>query len=182
MNEVSGKLGEKMMTGFTMLSTVCPQQECRGTPLVRKGNAPMQCVSCEKEYHISSLGELVAIGSASPNNSKPASRTATPASSAALTNPPKAPSAPSAVQTTTAAAAATTDSSFFLDMNNAPILSLSSFAQNPDDAASRISKRLMQGWALLDRCCDSAKCRGEVPLMRDLDGKVRNCFIGQSTL
>lgn len=169
MNDVSGKLGEKMLAGFVMLSTVCPVPECRGTPLVRKGTSPMQCVSCETDYHVSPLGDLVPIRQ-SANGTPAAAVASTTTSQFAPTQ------APSATTTTTAAngtaAVSASDNSFYLDMNNAPILNLSSFGRDPDDPSSRISKRLMQGWALLDRCCTSATCRGEVPLMRDLDGKV----------
>lgn len=179
MNAVSNKLGEKMLAGFSMLSTVCPLESCRGTPLVRQGTAPMQCVCCDSEYHVSSLGDLVAI-----HKSPVAAATvpAAAATTAAASPAAKITSAPASTFTATlatkssasiSAAAPAADASFFLDMHNAPILSLSSFAHDPADASNRISKRLMQGWALLDHCCQSAMCRGEVPLMRDLEGKVR---------
>jgi uncharacterized Zn finger protein (UPF0148 family) len=175
MTLVSNKLGEKMIAGFSMLSTVCPSEACRGTPLVRLGSAPMVCVSCDREYLISSLGDLVTTktsgtpAAAAASNAAPATTTAIPASASAVV--PMVPAAPACTP-----AAPSADPSFFLDMHNAPVLDLHRFAYDSNDASTQISKRLMQGWALLDHCCQSAKCKGEVPLMRDLSGKVRSAL------
>lgn len=180
-DEVSDKIGTKMLSGWSMLSTICPQEGCRGTPLMRLGTGPMLCVACDSEYKCSALGDLVpmksslvkvntTINAASPQPSKTTPAIATPTTSAPTvsTNIP-AVAAPSASE----------DASFYLDMNNAPILDMSRFSVNADDASSKISRKLMQGWALLDKCCGSAECRGEVPLMRDLNGQVsvRGCYI-----
>jgi len=40
-----------------------------------------------------------------------------------------------------------------------------------NDPSKLISEKLLKGWALLDTCCP-AECNGNVPLMRNLDGKV----------
>ena len=45
-SSVSAKLGEKMLSGWTLLADTCPQQSCEGTPLMKLGKGPMLCVSC----------------------------------------------------------------------------------------------------------------------------------------
>lgn len=177
-NEVSDKLGAKMLAGWSMLSTICPEHGCRGTPLMRLASGPMLCVACDTEYKVSALGDLVksapapsASGTTSAQPSKAAPAVTTKAT------PAPAPGASAAlVVSPSATPSATVDPSFFLDMNNAPILDLGKFSRNVDDASSKISRRMMQGWALLDKCCYSKECRGEVPLMRDLDGQVKHCI------
>jgi uncharacterized Zn finger protein (UPF0148 family) len=100
MTVVSNKLGEKMIAGFSMLSTVCPSESCRGTPLVRLGSAPMVCVSCDREYLVSSLGDLVTTKSsdtsakaAAQTAAMPASTTVPVSTSAAVPMVPAAPRA-----------------------------------------------------------------------------------------
>lgn len=54
-DQVSAKLGEKMLQGYALLAVHCPREECN-CPLVRKRDGPMMCVKCgstivdEKEY------------------------------------------------------------------------------------------------------------------------------------
>jgi len=182
MNDVSNKLGTKMLEGFSMLSTVCPGESCRGTPLVRLAAGPMVCVCCDSEYKVSALGDLIAtLKTASASNAFNGKITAASVQTAATA--PAAASATSGntnntLPNLTATAdeilhASEADNAFFLNMNNAPILDLSSFASHgADDASTKISRKLMLGWALLDKCCQSRGCAGEVPLMRDLQGKV----------
>lgn len=167
MNSVSGKLGEKMMAGWTLLGVICPSESCQGTPLMRHGTGPMSCVACEKEYKESSLGDLIPINTTTSTKAVEDIKRATIttpiiSTTTTTTNPP-----PSSTPSTTA-----DTSSFYLDMHNAPILSMDKFSVHTNDASAKISKRLMQGWALLDKCCFNAQCKGEVPLMRDLAGKV----------
>lgn len=166
-NEVSDKLGAKMLAGWSMLSTICPQEGCRGTPLMRLGSGPMLCVACDSEYKCSALGDLVPVKSASTTASpQPSKASPAVATSKAIASP--APVIPQS---------AAEDPSFFLDMNNAPILDLSKFSRSVDDASNKISRKLMQGWAMLDKCCNSAECKGEVPLMRDLSGQVSKMYV-----
>lgn len=185
MNDVSNKLGTKMLEGFSMLSTVCPGESCRGTPLVRLAAGPMVCVCCDSEYKVSALGDLIAtLKTASASNAFNGKVTAasvqTAAASAPFAAPVTATTASNLNLTATADEilhASEADNAFFLNMNNAPILDLSSFASHgADDASSKISRKLMLGWALLDKCCQSRGCAGEVPLMRDLQGKVSPVF------
>lgn len=45
------------------------------------------------------------------------------------------------------------------------------------DSSWKISQKLLQGWALLDKVCELANCPGNVPLLKDRTGKVlRNCL------
>lgn len=44
-DNVSAKLGEKMLQGYALLGQVCPRDGCN-CPLVRKRDGPMLCVSC----------------------------------------------------------------------------------------------------------------------------------------
>ncbi len=204
MNQVSDKLGAKMLAGFSMLSTVCPNEECRGTPLCRQGSGPMVCVCCDSEFKVSSLGDLIPTlktASASETfNGKvtPASVQSVAAASASTSASTPAAStfaAPSRVNLVATAdeilPASEADNAFFLNMQNAPILDLSSFArESENDCSSKIARKLMLGWALLDKCCAQKGCKGEVPLMRDLQGTVssfifkhftRNLFVVQLT-
>lgn len=115
--EVSNKLGEKMLSGYAMLSTICPLESCRGTPLVRLPGKPMECVSCSREYMTSALGDLV------PFNGNGAGVLASvPATPAVASAPVTAASASSNTNNLTSS-----DPSFFLDMNNAPVLDVSRY-------------------------------------------------------
>ena len=51
--------------------------------------------------------------------------------------------------------------------DDAPILN---FAKS--DPSQKISQKLMKGWALLDKCCPLPSCSGNIPLLRDKEGKV----------
>jgi uncharacterized Zn finger protein (UPF0148 family) len=53
-DSVSAKLGDRMLSGWALLGSVCPKASCSGTPLMRKGaTRPMVCVSCDKEFVVS---------------------------------------------------------------------------------------------------------------------------------
>lgn len=45
------------------------------------------------------------------------------------------------------------------------------------DSSWKISQKLLQGWALLDKVCELANCPGNVPLLKDRAGKVINILI-----
>lgn len=48
---VSSKMGAKLLSGWRMLSQNCSDPNCRGTPLMSKGNNPARlCVCCDKEF------------------------------------------------------------------------------------------------------------------------------------
>jgi uncharacterized Zn finger protein (UPF0148 family) len=207
MDQVSNKLGEKMLSGWSMLSTVCPNDSCRGTPLVRQPDGPMMCVACETQYFTSSLGDLIASGK---EGGSAASKTAAagavvtlatatagrgvPASLGASQSQSQSQSlAPPPPTPTVVTKSADHDSSYYLDMHNAPTLpdlneideeeeeeddfeytggDLSRFSRSVDDVSSKLSRKMLLGWALLDKCCGKPGCTGNVPLMRDTSGVV----------
>lgn len=156
-NAVSEKLGEKMVSGWTMLANSCPKAECNGTPLMSCGGGPMVCVCCDSEYSVSSFGDLVQSNSASCVASADAS---SQGKSTAVVREDRTPSDEESIS----------DFGGFDFDSEVPVLALSSFAADADDASQKISQRLLQGWALLDEVCSSATCRGSTPLMRDRDG------------
>jgi hypothetical protein len=55
----SALLGAKLLAGWAMLASACPDPACRGTPLVqRKGKPPKLCVCCSAEYDATTGDEL----------------------------------------------------------------------------------------------------------------------------
>lgn len=160
-NAVGEKLGEKMISGWTMLANSCPKGECNGTPLMSCRGGPMLCVCCDSEYTTSSFGDLVenkntsCIVSADTSSQK---------KSAAVVCKDQATSSSVLLDEELVS-----DFGGFFD-SEVPVLALSSFATDADDASQKISQRLLQGWALLDEVCSSATCRGSTPLMRDREG------------
>lgn len=140
---VSGKLGEMMMTGWTLLGTSCPCDSCAGTPLMSRKGDPMICVSCDKKFEMSRFGEL-----------KELPETACP-------ELPK-------VSTKHIKDELSQSSDPFISWSDAPILNLRSA---PSDPSELLSKKLMLGWAMLDEVCGGL-CGGSMPLMRDRDGEV----------
>jgi uncharacterized Zn finger protein (UPF0148 family) len=53
LNNISGKLGEKLLKGWTMRAESCLDASCRGTPLMQESaGKPLLCVSCGEEYEI----------------------------------------------------------------------------------------------------------------------------------
>lgn len=58
------------------------------------------------------------------------------------------------------------------DWDNKPILNFAKRDENERDLSSKISQKLLQGWAMLDKSCISGNCSGDAPLLRDREGKV----------
>lgn len=57
------------MSGYTLLSELCPSPACGGTPLVSKKVGPKFCVACETSYELDPQQQrLIAIG-ISPSSS-----------------------------------------------------------------------------------------------------------------
>jgi len=199
MTLVSKKIGEKLLTGWTMLSTSCPQSGCQGTPLMNspEGDVQMFCVACEQIYEYDRYGTLNTKNKSYDSAAKPA-----------VVAPPPTPLRGSYTASLPIDATENYDTNYFLNMNNAPVLSpyrdnnyYSSTLERYDalgestyavssalkqsnhsgsnthidteDSSSKLSKKLLLGWAMLDRVCTADGCTGNVPLMRDLTGKVR---------
>lgn len=159
LNNISNKLGEKMLCGWTLLNSVCPRDCCGGTPLMRLADKPMLCVACDTEYLPSDLdGPLMAPSKIQLSNQFGATN-------ATECN----------LRSDSSIVKCDVDNSFFLDTKNAPILDMHSFSSSIDDASSKLSKKMLQGWVLLNQCCVSKNCFGSVPLMKDLKGEVSYC-------
>lgn len=156
-NQISAKLGEKMLQGWTMLAESCIDFDtCGGTPLMKDPKAgAVVCLSCNKEYQYTDAGELVL---------KKADALI------ADTKPSFAAVAPTK-QTTMDYSIHEFDHEE-AEENEPP--RLAKFQQNTNDSSWKISQKLLMGWTLLDASCD--RCSGRVPLMKNLQGKVRKYF------
>jgi uncharacterized Zn finger protein (UPF0148 family) len=220
MTLVSKKIGEKLLTGWTMLSTSCPQTGCQGTPLMDspEGDVKMLCVACEQTYEYDRYGALNTKDKDKSYESAAAAATAAAKTVivASAVPPPPTPSRETSISVELSGASPY-DTKYFLNMNNAPLLppyrdnnnssysssmdsygvsdstylanststfSLSSSSsvmnqgyqysvtRSDEDSSSKLSKKLLLGWAMLGRVCTADGCTGNVPLMRDLTGKV----------
>ena len=217
MTLVSKKIGEKLLTGWTMLSTSCPQTGCQGTPLMDspEGDVKMLCVACDQTYEYDRYGALNTKDKDKSYESAAAAAAKTVVVTSAV--PPPTPSLEMSISADTGGASSY-DSKYFLNMNNAPLLppyrdnnnnsyssssmdsyglgdstyvanststfSLSSSSsmmnqshqysvtRSDEDSSNKLSKKLLLGWAMLGRVCTADGCTGNVPLMRDLTGKV----------
>lgn len=56
-----------------------------------------------------------------------------------------------------------------IDISNAPILK---HALQDDDPSNLISKKMLQGYTLIDSICGNPSCSGNIPLLRDKNGKL----------
>ena len=166
LDAVSKKLGERMMEGWTLLGQTCTDSGCRNTPLMRDRRGFMICVSCNVEY-IESDDAYKGIVPRPPAGS----------GSQKLVEDSLQGSMSSKVETSGSTPSAT------FDIDDVPILDMSTaFGVGKDDSPAntaneishKISRKLMQGWALLDKTCSSAQCVNSVPLVRDKNKQVRS--------
>jgi uncharacterized Zn finger protein (UPF0148 family) len=150
-NIVSSKLGELMLSGWTLLAESCPNVACSGTPLVRASDKPMHCVACNSDYQYSPHdGELISL--------KAASKVGEVSRDAAKERVRETMVDDENVNET---------ESEWLD--SVPHFPIMSHATDKNDASYKISQKLLSGWTLLDSVCP---IDNEVPLMRDGNGKV----------
>lgn len=166
MEHVSAKLGEHMLQGWTMLGCSCPNSQCSGTPLMSSPDDKLHyiCVCCNERFRESEdgSGELVPL---IPHvHHEPVIVDDDVDSELVLVN------TESATKSNHDATSASYSS--LHDISNAPLLPK---REEAVDSSTLIAKRLLQGWALLDKLCYSDSCHGSVPLMRDHSGKVRYC-------
>jgi uncharacterized Zn finger protein (UPF0148 family) len=162
-NAISALLGERMLAGWIMLSQVCENDACAGTPLLCKASDRdhMECVGCGMVYIDDEECE---------SNKKESSLEITQSSSSAPSLSLSS-SSPAGAQASVSTAARP---SSLLD--DAPILNIFQ-EKDEDDASKLLGAKLLQGWALLEQCCTaggkySATGCG-LPLMRDKSGKVQ---------
>lgn len=141
-DDISSKLGQKMLLGWTMLGETCPNELCRGTPLMKEGShGTMICVGCDSKYIVNIYGQIESERVTLGNNEN----SIKPKTEKVIT---------------------------LFDNNDVPVLKY--HEESIDDVISNlIGKKLLTGWALLDKVC--AKCN-KVPLMRDFDQKVFKPF------
>lgn len=154
-NEISSLIGQKLLMGWTMLENSCPDMEkCRGAPLMReRADLPAKCLCCERSFNVSH-------GVVTPIYSEGAVGTSN--NSNDVLSLPVVKSTQSKDQ--------------MLWEDEQPIVKLDKvFESNNTDPSYKISQKLLQGWALLDKTCTSSKCNGETPLLRDKNGKVSYC-------
>ena len=144
LNDISSKLGQRMLQGWTMLGTSCPKPDCRGTPLMSlNGQSLMECVSCDEGYNILD-GEPVALSAFKQSEAtsvQPRSGRLSVSSQTVLTTPP-------------------------------PLTSTRTSKQYIDIISEKIGHKLLQGWCILSEVCESVSCHGSVPLMKDTKGRV----------
>ena len=174
---VSAKLGQMMLQGWAMLGTLCPLEDCAGTPLMRKqgDKGVMMCVACERTYAFDSDEQLVitnrvveesdaAVAAARRGEANALHRRGVPVQAQneqdeqAKLDAQRAAVRPVAVEVPTLPPPAPEESR--------------SAAQGVD-ASATISRKLLQGWAMLDKVCGSEVCRNQVPLMRNRQGKTQ---------
>jgi uncharacterized Zn finger protein (UPF0148 family) len=145
LDESSAKLGQRMLQGWTLLGSICPQPECRGTPLMSLRGSNMICVNCENEYELKT-GAIVTLKKESCANTKNMTLQSTNSNPSTL--PP------------------------LVDLSQAPVLSPSLLSSsttpnfNDEDSSMKISKKMLQGYCLLEKLCPICKI---VPLVRSND-------------
>jgi len=110
-------------------------------------DSPYLCVSCNNNYIQSSNGEFVI---KSDNNQKLDAKVDIQ-QYLEETNQIKAQLGP------------------LIDLSNAPILK---HALQEDDPSNLISKKMLQGYTLIDSICGNPSCSGNIPLLRDKNGKL----------
>lgn len=186
LNDVSAVLGKKMLAGWCMLGEVCPRAGCKGTPLLLQPQSDSfastqrkLCVACGTSFMSTASGELIDESSSATSGAADSAR---------------APQSSGSQQKAT-------DVSYYLNAHNAPMLEPSDDRQDQthssvvsapdpsrdsssavwrsdrDDPSMKMAAYLLRGWAMLDSCCQSDTCKGNVPLMRDPSTKqVMNHF------
>jgi uncharacterized Zn finger protein (UPF0148 family) len=152
---ISSKLGERMLKGWTLLGTPCPNENCPGTPLMSNKGGPMLCVGCERSYEQDDSGRLSLVDKL---------RTQSVATSSLLTSTPVGSFG--SPDRSTGPTIATLGDAF--PMDDAPTLTTLTTTLDDPDPSALMGKKLLIGWAMLDSVCDS---HPRMPLMRDLEGR-----------
>lgn len=153
---VSGKIGEKLLQGWAMLVDTCPNVQCACAPLMRSdASQPMQCPVCSTQYSHSADGQLISAACSTQNvRAKRAAPLQTSLTADWPVDLSQAPTLPAAD----------------LQDEQPPAAFHSKHKSgNCDDVSTKISKYLLQGWAMLSTIC---ACGNNAPLLRNLEGKV----------
>lgn len=166
---ISNKLGEKLLQGWTMLADSCPfDNTCGGTPLMKDpATDKIHCLSCGKEYLYDRNGELIdkSLVSSANNN---------------ITNKNISSNVVASESTKERLEELKIIDKTFEEEEDEALLNLDleepprflNFAKHTEDSSWKISQKLLLGWAMLDECCKTQKCKGSTPLLKDLKGKV----------
>jgi uncharacterized Zn finger protein (UPF0148 family) len=144
---VSSKIGGKLLSGWTMLSQNCPNENCRGTPLMCKGNNGVNlCVCCDKEF--------------GPDDSTKKAQVPTPPTVAVTPVPPA--SKPHTSSSSLSSASSTSDPYVSSYSSILP----ASGESKLEKASSCISNKLLLGWSMMSASCDECY----TPLMKHAKG------------
>ncbi|ETV66383.1 hypothetical protein, variant 1 [Aphanomyces astaci] len=137
----SNRLAEKMLAGWTLLATNCPELDCC-TPLMcsRKDKTKLLCVKCDKWY---STEEPAETSAATPTSSAPQ---ATP-------HPPPPPPAASFVADQTP------------QEDQAAVYAARK--KRRDATSSKLGEKMLQGWTLMGSVCPRPDCG--TPFVRNRD-------------
>lgn len=181
---VSSKLGDRMLSGWTLLGTTCEKEACKGTPLMSQASEPKKllCVCCDEIFVESNSGELVSQSASKPTGAMHTTTiTATkPVTVSPDTKPQSknlygyADTLPESKQANAKEKEAKppTPMGARYNLDDAPILNFGR-QKEEDDPSSKIGTKLLAGWALLDSVCDKDSCsaKAAVPLVRDKQGR-----------
>ena len=174
-DNVSVKLGEYMLKGWTMLGTSCPIKDCAGTPLMKsRKNDVMMCVCCDRTF-MDKDGQLEIINIATNQDQKQEKNIETNESEtiSVVKTPPTVASSPvindginfeDEFPVTTPSSPPT------------PILPPRVPDMSDNGPSSILAQKLLLGWSMLEQVCNSEQCKGHVPLMRDRKGTTK-CVI-----
>eukprot|EP01036_Dinobryon_divergens_P024321 gene24321-32758_t len=157
--EVSAKMGDKMLAGWTMLARTCPRPDCRGTPLMQaRGPEPrtVLCVSCDSTGSDTDMGN----GGKDKGKDKDMGNGASRSPNPIQTSPPE-----TETQTQTRS---TAGSDRRWETEPLPPRLPLAERHSSRDPSMLISEKLLKGWALLDSVCGCSS----TPLMRDRAGQV----------
>lgn len=160
---ISAKIGEYLLLGYTLLGAECPRSSCERIPLMQKVGEKPYCVSCEKYFEYDSYGAFIPVPQSVGSDS-----------ALSLTERLAATR-----QKEEQAAASITVASLSRREESEPIEDI--FPNPPrekpqgPDPSELIGQKLLQGWALLDQTCPSARCNNCIPLMHDMQKKVCYC-------
>jgi uncharacterized Zn finger protein (UPF0148 family) len=165
-NDVSGKLGEKMLQGWVLLADSCPDMNvCGGVPLMKDpSTGSMVCLSCGKEYVYDPLsqGNLIEKGKKSTVSASNEQQ------KASITEMKK--------ETNDKWKEIDEEFETLIKEDDKDPPRLFNFTRHDNDSSWKISQKLLQGWSLIDQSCQSQNCNGKTPLMKDHKGKVSRGF------
>lgn len=161
--EAEGRMGEKLLLGWTMLADECPTPDCC-FPLMRDRERKVICIACGQERV-----EAVASVAAAP--------VVRPSRDTSSSIPRDSGTAPVAAAPVQPAASVGPDSSEG-ELGTQGVLSAADFAatrKKRDRLSASLGHFMLQGWSLLDKNCPRQECEPGTPLLRDRATDVMYC-------